>query len=154
MGTDAVFTKRIRLSRIGGTDEKGKIVGNDDRIPLRLRPSGPLPAPDPHAMLMLVGTAGQDEVRGSGGWCAVRRLPGLASPAAPRPHPGGCACCVVRSGLALELSELFARRARGEVGLLRRVVLLIPAGDLAHARELLAADPVMRARYRLCGPLG
>ena len=129
-------------------------MGGDDRIALRLRPSGPLPVPDPHAVLMLVGTAGQGEATGNGGWCAVRRLPGLAFPAAPRPHPGGCACCVGRSGLALELSELFARRARGELGLFRRVVLVMPAGDLRHARELLAADPVTRARYRPYGPLG
>ena len=134
-------------------------MGGDDRIPLRLWPSGPLPAPDPHAVLLLVGTAGRDEATGDGGWCAVRRSPGLHSPglafpAARRPHPGGCACCAGRSGLALRLSELFAQRARGEIGPFRRVVLVMAAGDLSHASDLLLAHPVIRARYRPWGPLG
>ena len=129
-------------------------MGNDARIPLRLQRPAPLPAPDPHAVLLLVGIAAWDGTPEGGGWCAVKRLPALVSPAAMRPHPRRCPCCAGRSGLALELSGLFTQRARGEVGLFRRVVLAMPAGDLPHAAELLAADPVVRARYRSCGPLG
>ena len=70
--------------------------------------------------------------------------------AADAPHPIGCACCVARVGAALALDRLFLLRARGEIPFFGRVaaVLATSAGE-ASLRAVLAADPVVSARYRL-----
>ncbi len=125
----------------------------DARIPLRLQPAPPLPAPDPDGMLLLAGSCGPEPVPGHADWGAVGHLDGV--PMVPDGgHRSGCACCAGRSLLALRLSELFVRRARGELAPFRRVVLAMPAGEIGRALELLAAEPLVTARYRLDGPLG
>ncbi len=134
----------------------------DARIPLRLQPSAPLPAPDPDGVLLLTGPGEQELVAGEAGWGVVRRLGDIGNAAPDRrtgmmadgPHRLGCACCARRPELALRLSELFVQRARGELRPFRHVVLAMPAGEIEACLKLLAAEPLVTARYRLADALG
>ena len=65
-------------------------------------------------------------------------------------HVAGCACCVARGPAAVALDRLFQRRARGEVGFFRRVVVVTAtaAGDI-EVWSALRNDPVASARFRL-----
>ncbi len=122
----------------------------DARIPVHVVPFGlPLPQADPQAVLLVAGPPGQAyPLDGTRGWMAVQHLV-AAVPATAARHPGGCACCAVRDPLALVLSSLFERRARGALGLFRRVWLIAPSGFAEAVPALLAVDPVVAARYRL-----
>ena len=126
----------------------------DGRIPLRLQPPAPLPAPDPDGVLLLAGPGVREPVADEAGWGMVRHLGDIAGPSADGPHRPGCACCARRPELALRLSELFVQRARGELRPFRRVVLAMPAGEIEAALKLLAAEPLVTARYRIAGALG
>lgn len=72
------------------------------------------------------------------GAAAVAWLPLAAA------HPPGCACCAPRAALAAALHGLFLRRARGEIGFFRRVVVSLPEEALATA----LADPLVASRFR------
>jgi hypothetical protein len=65
-------------------------------------------------------------------------------------HVAGCACCVARGPAAVALDRLFQRRARGEVGFFRRVVVVTATaeGDM-EVWSALRNDPVASARFRL-----
>lgn len=69
---------------------------------------------------------------------------------APGGHVAGCACCMARGSAAIALDRLFQRRARGEVGFFRRVVVVTATaeGDL-DVWSALRNDPVASARFRL-----
>ena len=122
----------------------------DARIPVHVVPFGlPLPQADPQAVLLVAGPPGQAcPSGGAPDWMAVQHL-AAAVPATAMRHPGGCACCAARDPLALVLSSLFERRARGALGLFRRVWLTAPPGLAAAVPALLAADPVVAGRYRI-----
>lgn len=134
----------------------------DARIPLRLQPPAPLPAPDPDGVLLLMGLGEQELIVSEAGWSMVRRLSDIGNAAPDRrtgmmadgAHRLGCACCARRPELALRLSELFVQRARGELRLFRHVVLAMPAREIEAALKLLAAEPLVTARYRLADALG
>lgn len=87
------------------------------------------------------------------GWAAVSVLPSnrLASSAdvAPTGHATGCACCTVRSPLAVLLSELFQQRARGTLPLFRRVLLVISAPAEGSVRRMVTDDRLVSALFRL-----
>ena len=126
----------------------------DARIPVHVVPSGlPLPQADPQAVLLVAGPPGQAcPLDGTRGWMAVQHLSAAVPDAAvlhPGRHPGGCACCAARDPLALVLSSLFERRARGALGLFRRVWLAAPPGLAEAVPALLDADPVVAGRYRI-----
>lgn len=121
----------------------------DARIPVHVVPSGARPPDaDPQALLVVAepgppaGGAG-----GRTGWMAVRQV--AAEDLVAAPHPAGCACCAARGPLALLLSSLFEQRARGTLGLFRRVWLMAPAGLAEAVPSLLASDPVVAGRYRI-----
>ena len=123
----------------------------DARIPVHVVPFGLLlPQADPQAVLLVAaGSPGQACLLDGGpGWMAVQHLPATVPAAATR-HPGGCACCVACDPLALMLRSLFERRARGALGLFRRVWLIVPPGLAASVPALLGADPVVAGRYRI-----
>ena len=122
----------------------------DARIPVHVVPFGLLPPQaDPQAVLLVAGPPGQaSPLDGAPGWMAVQHLP-AAPPATATRHPGGCACCAARDPLALVLRSLFERRARGALGLFRRVWLVVPSGSAGTVPALLAADPVVAGRYRI-----
>ncbi|MCW8305683.1 hypothetical protein AruPA_01420 [Acidiphilium sp. PA] len=63
-------------------------------------------------------------------------------------HGVGCACCAPRGPASEALSRLFLARARGEVALFTRVVVLAGADGVALVRAALAGDAVTRARFR------
>lgn len=68
----------------------------------------------------------------------------------PGAHAAGCACCVARGPAAVALDRLFQRRARGEIGFFRRVVVVTATveGDM-EVWSALRNDPVASARFRL-----
>ncbi len=118
----------------------------DARIPVHVVPSGAgLPEADPQALLVVAGPG--LPAGGEAGWMAVRQLATDSLVAAP--HPAGCACCAARSPLALLLSSLFEQRARGTLGLFRRVWMMAPAALVEAVPALLASDPVVAGRYRM-----
>ncbi len=121
----------------------------DARIPVHVVPSVTrLPEADPQALLLVVQPGPPERVAsGLARWMAVRHLAGDAATAAP--HPAGCPCCVVRGPLALLLSSLFEQRARGTLGLFRRVWLVVPPALAEAVPALLAADPLAAGRYRI-----
>ena len=122
----------------------------DARIPVHVvRCVTKLPGADPQALL-LVAQPGLPEpaADGAGRWMAVRHLAG-ETVAAAAPHAAGCPCCVVRGPLALLLSSLFEQRARGTLGLFRRVWLVAPPALAEAVPALLAADPLAAGRYRI-----
>jgi hypothetical protein len=123
----------------------------DARIPVLVlpgsgRPAGapPLPAADPHALLLLAGEATAIPAEG---WSAVRRVPPDAV-LASTVHGSGCSCCVGRAGLAVALSELFRERAMGRLDLFRRVVLVVPAADTEAVAAMLLRDPLVAGQFR------
>jgi hypothetical protein len=122
----------------------------DARIPVRIVPltEWPHAAPvaDPLAVLLIAG--GILPVP-DGNWAAVRQVEAAELAGTDAPHPAGCACCVLRSPLAVLLSTLFEQRARGTLGLFRRVLLVVPPAMAGAAAALLAADPVVAGRFRL-----
>lgn len=64
-------------------------------------------------------------------------------------HVPGCACCAPRGAVAAALSQMFRARATGAAPFFRAVrVLASPAGEAA-VREAVAADVVLRARYKV-----
>ncbi len=64
----------------------------------------------------------------------------------------GCLCCTVRGDLVRTMSELFLRRARGEVPSFRRMVIETTGlADPAPILHTLMTDPLIAARYRLDG---
>jgi G3E family GTPase len=64
----------------------------------------------------------------------------------------GCLCCTVRGDLVRTMSELFLRRARGEVPAFRRLVIETTGlADPAPILHTLMTDPLIAARYRLNG---
>ncbi len=74
----------------------------------------------------------------------------LAGPPETGAHPFACVCCQPRSALGQELGRLFSARARGEVAFFRRVVVVANGERAAQRiRELIEADAVAAARYRL-----
>ncbi len=125
----------------------------DARIPVHVVPSVTrLPEADPQALLLLAQPGPPElSARGAAGgaarWMAVRHLAGDVAAAAP--HPAGCPCCVVRGPLALLLSSLFEQRARGTLGLFRRVWLVAPPALAEAVPALLEADPLAAGRYRV-----
>lgn len=63
-------------------------------------------------------------------------------------HPTGCACCTSRTAAADALSQLFLKRARGEVAFFRRVLIDTDEAGSAAVSLALQSDPVISARYR------
>ena len=123
----------------------------DARIPVHVVPLGPLPAADPQALLVVAtpgspAGAGDETLGCMAGWMAVRQV--ASEPLLAGSHVAGCACCATRSPLALLLSSLFEQRARGTLGLFRRVWVLAPAALAEAAPSLLASDPVVAGRFR------
>ena len=121
----------------------------DARIPVHVVPSVTrLPEADPQALLLVVQPDPPERAAsGPTRWMAVRHLAGDAAAAAS--HPAGCPCCVGRGPLALLLSSLFEQRARGTLGLFRRVWLVVPPALAEAVPALLAADPLAAGRYRI-----
>ena len=123
----------------------------DARIPVHVVPSStPLPPADPQAVLVVAGLSSQahSAAAEASGWMAVQHLAeGLTARIAR--HPAGCACCTARDPLALLLSSLFERRARGTLGLFRRVWLTTSPALAEAVPARLAADPVVAGRYRI-----
>jgi hypothetical protein len=66
-------------------------------------------------------------------------------------HGVGCACCAPRGPASEALSRLFLARARGEVALFSRVVVLAGDEGMALVRAALAGDAVTRARFGVAG---
>src|SRR5262245_41872629 len=64
----------------------------------------------------------------------------------------GCLCCTVRGDLVRTMSELFLRRARGEVTNFKRMVVETTGlADPAPILHTLMTDPLLASRYRLDG---
>lgn len=64
----------------------------------------------------------------------------------------GCLCCALRSDLADQLDELYARRMRAEIPRFRRVVIETSGlADPAPILQTLAAEPMLAALFRLDG---
>ena len=131
----------------------------DARIPVRIVPSPDwppvLPPADAQAVLLIAGPAALDfepERERVAGWAAVRWIGLNDAPDAPgvRSHVAGCVCCAIsRPPLARMLSGLFEARARGTLGLFRRVWLLAPRSAVAELEALLASDALVAGRYRV-----
>jgi hypothetical protein len=105
----------------------------DARVPVVFAPAALAGAED--ALLL---DAGGDAAPAAG---VVVRL------AAGRGHPAGCACCLPRGAVAEALGGLFVRRARGEVGFFRRVVVSVADPDAVRAAVL--SDRLVAGRFRL-----
>jgi hypothetical protein len=107
----------------------------DDRIPLRVvaREAVAQPLPAGAAVVAPDGVA-------VGGGAAVERVG-----AVPRLHAIGCACCSPRAALARALARLFVRRARGEVGFFREVLVALPRREVEDA----FGDVLVSARFRI-----
>ena len=65
------------------------------------------------------------------------------------PHVLGCRCCGGRDPLASDLAAAFVARARGDLPWFDRVLLSGSAGQAGRVADVLHADPVTRARFRL-----
>jgi len=64
----------------------------------------------------------------------------------------GCLCCTVRGDLVRTMSELFLKRAKGEVtNFTRMVVETTGLADPAPILHTLMTDPLLASRYRLDG---
>ena len=64
----------------------------------------------------------------------------------------GCLCCTVRGDLVETLSDLFVRRAKGEIPNFKRVMVETTGlADPAPILHTLMTDPLMAARYRMDG---
>ena len=64
----------------------------------------------------------------------------------------GCLCCTVRGDLVRTMSELFLKRARGEVSPFKRMVVETTGlADPAPILHTLMTDPLLASRYRLDG---
>jgi G3E family GTPase len=64
----------------------------------------------------------------------------------------GCLCCTVRGDLVRTMSELFLKRARGEVTSFKRMVVETTGlADPAPILHTLMTDPLLASRYRLDG---
>ena len=64
----------------------------------------------------------------------------------------GCLCCTVRGDLVNTLSDLFVRRAKGEIPAFKRVMVETTGlADPAPILHTLMTDPMMAARYRMDG---
>jgi len=64
----------------------------------------------------------------------------------------GCLCCTVRGDLVRTMSELFLKRAKGEVSSFRRMVVETTGlADPAPILHTLMTDPLLATRYRLDG---
>ncbi len=60
-------------------------------------------------------------------------------------HVVGCACCVARSPGAVAFDRLFLARVKGE---LAYASVVVSVAEAAAAREIVAEDIVVRARFR------
>ena len=64
----------------------------------------------------------------------------------------GCLCCTVRGDLVRTMSELFLKRAKGEVTPFKRMVVETTGlADPAPILHTLMTDPLLATRYRLDG---
>ena len=64
----------------------------------------------------------------------------------------GCLCCTVRGDLVRTMSELFLKRAKGEVSQFKRMVVETTGlADPAPILHTLMTDPLLATRYRLDG---
>jgi G3E family GTPase len=64
----------------------------------------------------------------------------------------GCLCCTVRGDLVRTMSELFLKRAKGEVSPFKRMVVETTGlADPAPILHTLMTDPLLATRYRLDG---
>ena len=64
----------------------------------------------------------------------------------------GCLCCTVRGDLVRTMSELFLKRAKGEVTNFKRMVVETTGlADPAPILHTLMTDPLLASRYRLDG---
>jgi G3E family GTPase len=64
----------------------------------------------------------------------------------------GCLCCTVRGDLVRTMSELFLKRAKGEVTSFKRMVVETTGlADPAPILHTLMTDPLLASRYRLDG---
>ena len=64
----------------------------------------------------------------------------------------GCLCCTVRGDLVRTMSELFLKRAKGEVTAFKRMVVETTGlADPAPILHTLMTDPLLASRYRLDG---
>src|SRR4029453_3179385 len=64
----------------------------------------------------------------------------------------GCLCCTVRGDLVRTMSELFLKRAKGEVSPFKRMVVETTGlADPAPLLHTLMTDPLVASRYRLDG---
>jgi G3E family GTPase len=64
----------------------------------------------------------------------------------------GCLCCTVRGDLVRTMSELFLKRAKGEVTPFKRMVVETTGlADPAPILHTLMTDPLLASRYRLDG---
>jgi G3E family GTPase len=64
----------------------------------------------------------------------------------------GCLCCTVRGDLVRTMSELFLKRAKGEVNAFKRMVVETTGlADPAPILHTLMTDPLLATRYRLDG---
>ncbi len=64
----------------------------------------------------------------------------------------GCLCCTVRGDLVRTMSELFLKRARGEISQFKRMVVETTGlADPAPILHTLMTDPLLASRYRLDG---
>ena len=64
----------------------------------------------------------------------------------------GCLCCTVRGDLVRTMSELFLKRAKGEITNFKRMVVETTGlADPAPILHTLMTDPLLASRYRLDG---
>jgi hypothetical protein len=107
-----------------------------------------LPEADPEAALLIVAPLSARAHLVAADWLVIRHVEAGQVATATDQHPPGCMCCVVRSPLAVIFSTLFEQRARGTLGLFRRVWLLAPPEIAQEARAMLGSDPLVSGRYR------
>ncbi|MES2710804.1 MAG: hypothetical protein V4653_04430 [Pseudomonadota bacterium] len=60
-------------------------------------------------------------------------------------HVLGCACCVARSPGAVAFDRIFLARVKGERSY---STVVVPPADVPAARDIVADDIVVRARFR------
>ncbi|MCQ8278173.1 hypothetical protein NFI95_06895 [Acetobacteraceae bacterium KSS8] len=114
----------------------------DARVEVRVVAAGAEGSPARDVALIRLG--GAPEI-GPPGWAALRDLPEGAAAG----HEANCRCCAGRSGLADMMMQLFAERAKDQIGFFRAVFVSVPSSLVCETVTILAHDPVIAGRYRV-----
>lgn len=116
------------------------LARTDDRLPLHLVEAGAIPDPLPPGCAAVVP---EGPAKPAGG-------PVEQVARARRLHAVGCACCLARTAVAEALNRLYLRRARGEVGLFRTVLVALPRAEVEEAFR----DVLVSSRFRIAPATG